>query len=120
MSGTATRAREVSEIKRMPCARGSKSAAAVYPQHKTDLAMAIGEFERKLPGWWWSIGNCSVSRDASCGPDRSGPDADLLTRREFDAGFHCDSRDRDCAYALRNVIRRAVRARNRVRREGAP
>lgn len=88
-----------------------------YPQQPTtdtqDLASAIVEFECALPGWWWSVGTCSVSRDASCGPDRAGPDADLLTRREFDGGFHCDGKGDTwtCAMSLRDVMAQSVEAR---------
>jgi hypothetical protein len=41
-----------------------------------DLIAAIQEFEAALPGWWWSIGSCGLTRDASCGPPRAmcGPD----------------------------------------------
>ena len=53
-----------------------------------DLQTAIIEFEKALPGWWYSLGICSVSRDASCGPDITGPDAALLEIRQFDGGFH--------------------------------
>lgn len=60
------------------------------PQNTQELATAIANFEERLPGWWWSIGSCSVSRDASCGPDRNGPDADLLEDAEFSEGFHHD------------------------------
>lgn len=56
------------------------------------LDEAIAKFRAELPGWWWTIGDCSVSADASCGPDRNGPDADLLGLRVFDDGFHCDVR----------------------------
>ena len=55
-----------------------------------DVGAVIDAFEREVPGWWWSVGSCSVSRDASCGPDRNGPDADLLPLPEFDEGFHHD------------------------------
>lgn len=54
------------------------------------LDEAIAKFRAELPGWWWTIGDCSVSADASCGPDRNGPDADLLQWKVFDDGFHCD------------------------------
>lgn len=79
-------------------------------QNAVALAAAITEFEEKLPGWWWSIGSCSVSRDASCGPDRTGPDADLLQDREFDEGFHHDG-DGDIPKSLRIVMEWALRCR---------
>lgn len=75
-----------------------------------DLAAAVDEFERALPGWWWSVGSCSVSRDASCGPDRQGVDAALLVHREFDDGFHVDASG-SVADSLRAVMHAAVQAR---------
>lgn len=78
-----------------------------------DLAVAIKEFEKALPGWWYSLGNCSVSRDASCGPDRTGQDAHLLTNRLFDDGFHCDDREGTMAESLRDVTRQALEAKAR-------
>lgn len=83
-------------------------------QNAADLAAAIVEFEEKLPGWWWSIGSCSVSRDASCGPDRTGQDADLLADREFDEGFHHDG-DGDIPNSLRIVMEWALHRREAKR-----
>jgi hypothetical protein len=51
------------------------------------LEAAIEKLHRELPGWWWSLGNCHVSADATVGPDRTGPDAHLLKLREFDWGI---------------------------------
>jgi|SRR6476660_3802836 hypothetical protein len=76
-----------------------------------DLAAAIQEFETNLPGWWWSICSCSVSRDASCAPDLYGPDAHLLKLPLFDRGFHCDDRNGTVASSLRNVMHRAMAAK---------
>ncbi len=53
---------------------------------------AIAKFRRELPGWWWSIGDCSVSADASCGPELNGPDAHLVKIDKFGKGFDCDLR----------------------------
>ena len=78
------------------------------------IADAIETFERTLPGWWWSIGNCSVSADASCGPDIAGPDAYLLDHAEFDAGFHRDaSQPANVADSLLDVMQQAINARSR-------
>lgn len=76
-----------------------------------DLAAAIAEFEKALPGWWWSVASCSVSRDASCAPDRAGRDAWLLKQRVFDNGFHCDDLEGTPASSLRDVMRQAISAR---------
>jgi len=59
------------------------------------LFEAVEKFERELPGWWWTVGDCSVSADASCGPDRVGPDVHLLDFRLFDEGFDVDLRHRE-------------------------
>lgn len=77
---------------------------------------AITKFCTELPGWWWSIGDCSVSADASCGPDRKGPDADLLTHRVFDEGFHCDTRHPACPIeSLMDVLAQAKAQRAKHR-----
>jgi hypothetical protein len=83
-----------------------------------DLQRAIIEFESALPGWWYSLGICSVSRDASCGPDITGPDAALLEIRQFDGGFHCDDKhpNSTMADALRNVMAQAIEAKARLLR----
>ena len=79
------------------------------------LVAAIAQFETRLPGWWWSVGACSVSRDASCGPDLTGPDKALLMVRRFDEGFHADLRDGSLADALRDVMEQALAAKAEVR-----
>ena len=55
-----------------------------------ELSAVIEDFESELPGWWWTIGKCDVGVHASCGPKKSGPDADLLKDHLFDGGFHSD------------------------------
>jgi hypothetical protein len=79
-----------------------------------DLSEAILEFEQRLPGWWWSVCVCSFSRDASCGPDIKGPDADLLDlgdNRRFDEGFHRDDKKGTLASSLRDVMEQALKAK---------
>ncbi|MDE2106230.1 MAG: hypothetical protein KGL39_53920 [Patescibacteria group bacterium] len=51
------------------------------------LSEAIEKLYRELPGWWFSVGNCHVSADATIGPDRTGPDRHLLRFEEFDHGI---------------------------------
>lgn len=51
------------------------------------LEAAIAQLQRDLPGWWWSVGNCHVSADATVGPDRKGPDKHLLRLKTFDRGI---------------------------------
>lgn len=88
-----------------------------FPQQaKTDgqdLAAAIAEFEAKLPGWWFTIGVCSRSADASCGPDLSGPDYQLCAMRLFDEGFHCDDANGTMASSLRTVMNEAIEAKTK-------
>lgn len=88
------------------------------PTDGNDLVAAIREFETALPGWWWTLGYCGVSRDASCGPRAScGPDYSIhdnqLELKIFDNGFHCDdvAPDSTVAMSLRNVMRQAMEAR---------
>lgn len=82
----------------------------------TDLERAIAEFKARLPGWWFSTGECSVSCDASCGPDSTGPDQELLRTAPndqlFDGGFHADlPQPSSLADALRDVMRQALDAK---------
>ena len=86
---------------------------------KTDiegLAAAIQEFEARLPGWWWSIDTCGVSRHASCGPDVTGKDAGLLDIHEFDDGFHADltAADATAADALLRAMHDALEAKAKL------
>lgn len=77
-----------------------------------DLTAAIEYFHSKLPGWWFSVGVCHVSADASCAPDSAGCDFDLLRERSFDEGFHADLLPpATMADALRKVTDMAVAAR---------
>ena len=60
-------------------------------------------------GWWWSAGDCSVSSDASVGPDVAYCDKDLLAK--FDAGLHADlPHPSNPALALCSVALRAQAA----------
>lgn len=78
-----------------------------------DLALAISEFERALPGFWWSIGQCSVGAHASCAVDGKGCQTELLegvkAGEPYDEGFHCDTTRGTPAEALRNVMGQAVK-----------
>lgn len=77
-----------------------------------DLSEAMTEFRAALPGWWFSLGECSVSADASCGPDRCGVDAYLLKQLLFDGGFHADlDQPATLAEALRDVTQQALVAK---------
>jgi hypothetical protein len=105
------------------CPDPALSRAPIAPQKPADgaravpiedffqLMAAMAEFQVELPDWWFSVCACSVSRDASCGPDRNGRDAHLLEDHLFDDGFHADLKDGSMADALREVMRMALEAR---------
>lgn len=75
----------------------------------SELEQTIAEFKRALPGWWYTVGECQVSSDASCGPTRESPHIDLIPKnRAFDDGFHVDlPQPASLADALRNVMQQA-------------
>ncbi len=77
-----------------------------------DMADAVREFEAALPGFWWSVGQCSVGAHASCAPDGNGDQAALMDGMEtgspLDAGFHADAGGGSPADALRDVMKQAV------------
>jgi hypothetical protein len=74
-----------------------------------DLSVAIREFEAALPGWWWSVGYCHLTRDASCGPDFRVLGVEHPHTIAFDAGFHNDNKG-TLADALRHVLMQAQTA----------
>ena len=55
------------------------------------LADAIRQFEESLPGWWWSVCHCQLSRDASCGPDFRVLGTNHPHVTAFDEGIHDDN-----------------------------
>jgi hypothetical protein len=74
-----------------------------------DLVGAIAEFRAALPGWWFTVGECSVSCDATVGPDAAHVPEPFLSL--FDAGFDGDLRQpATVADALREATRQAVEA----------
>lgn len=88
------------------------------PENTPSLVEAIARLERELPGWWWRVGSCHVSSDATVAPDSEGPDADLLDDRLFDEGFDCDlAQPSSCGEALNGAIDSALRARARAKAE---
>ncbi len=76
------------------------------------FAEVVAEFERALPGGWWSVGQCSVGAHASCAVDGQGCQAHLLEGVEagepFDEGFHCDTTGGSPVEALRDVMAQAL------------
>lgn len=77
------------------------------------LETAISEFKRALPGYWFTVGECQVSADASCGPTRESQDIALIEQDDrFDGGFHADlPQPATMADALRTVMQEALEAR---------
>lgn len=74
-----------------------------------DLTEAINEFYRALPGWWFRVGRCSVSCDATVAPDIAHVSEPVLSM--FDGGFDCDWRNPSTlADALRGATEIAVKA----------
>ena len=78
----------------------------------TEFAEAVAEFERRLPGFWWSVGQCSVGAHASCAVDGNGDQSHLLAGIKsgdpFDSGFHVDTSGGSPAEALRAVMQKAL------------
>jgi hypothetical protein len=84
---------------------------------QSDLEAAIVEFKATLPGWWYSLGECQVSCDASCAPTVESPHINLIRENgdQFDAGFHTDLRQPSTlADALRAVMHEAAEAIERA------
>lgn len=77
-----------------------------------EFAAAVEEFERKLPGFWWSVGQCSVGAHASCAVDGQGDQKHLLDSIKsgdpLDSGFHVDTKGGSPAEALRDVMQQAL------------
>lgn len=77
-----------------------------------DFAQAVADFEKALPGFWWSVGQCSVGAHASCAVDGNGCQAEL--RKGVEAGdplydgFLCYTDGVSLAEALRDCMRQAL------------
>lgn len=76
------------------------------------IETVIAEFKRRLPGWWFSLGECQVSCDASCAPTGLSPHVALAaTDDRFNAGFHIDlPQPSTLAKALQTVMIEALDA----------
>jgi hypothetical protein len=92
-----------------------------------DFAKAVAEFEAALPGFWWSVGQCSVGAHASCAVDGNGVQKEMLDQigcneagqmidadgnvfqHPYNDGFHVDTNGGSPADALRAVMRDAVK-----------
>jgi hypothetical protein len=77
-----------------------------------DLSEAVRDFKEALPGWWFTVGECSVSCDATVGPDVAYCPQWMLDK--FDAGFDCDlAQPSTLASALRGATEIALNAINK-------
>jgi hypothetical protein len=85
-----------------------------YPAH--GLEAAIAEFKAALPGWWFTVGECQMTADASCAPTTESPDIALIRLdRQFNDGFHAGlPQPATMAEALADVVRQALEAKARV------
>lgn len=82
-----------------------------HDKPQNDLEAAIAEFKAAMPGWWYSVGECQVSCDASCAPTSESPHVHLIrdTDDPFNGGFHADLRQpSSLAEALRDVMGQAL------------
>lgn len=90
---------------------GTDSKRQGWGTDADEFAEAVAAFETALPGFWWSVGQCSVGAHASCAVDGRGCQSDLLAAvpagHPFDAGFHCDTIGGSPAEALRDVMAQA-------------
>ena len=60
-------------------------------QSQFRLQDTIRLFKQRLPGWWYSVGECQVSCDASCGPTVESEHIHLIPLDDrFNSGFHAD------------------------------
>ena len=82
-------------------------AWATAPQ--PNLEATIASFKAEFPGWWYSLGECEKSCDASCAPTRESEDIGLIDLDErFDSGFHADlPQPSTLAQALETVMMEA-------------
>jgi len=78
----------------------------------TGLEEAIRRFKADLPGWWFTVGECEKSCDASCGPTRQSEHIKAIGwDHRFDDGFHVDlDQPSSLAAALNEVTQDAMTA----------
>ena len=91
---------------------GKEKAMGWQLSRPLGLERRIEWFKRRLPGWWFTVGECQLSADASCGPTRESPHIALIPLdKRFDDGFHADlPQPATMAEALHAVMREAVGA----------
>lgn len=62
----------------------------IVPSFTAFLDDAVALCNRVLPGWWWRVGTCHVSDDATIGPDYNSPEHGERLHREFPIGVKDD------------------------------
>ena len=79
-----------------------------------DIGGAVARLNRELPGWWWRVGSCQVSADATIAPTVESEDVNLVNCAEaLDVGFDCDLRHpATIADALNGAIDKALAAKS--------
>lgn len=79
------------------------------------IEKVIEKFREELPNWWYSLGECQVSCDASCAPTSLSPDIGLIPQDErFNSGFHADvPQPSKLSHALLIVMHEALAAKAR-------
>lgn len=77
------------------------------------IEKVIARFREELPNWWYTVGECQISCDASCGPTSLSSDVDLIPSDErFNSGFHVDvPQPSKLSYALMIVMHQALAAK---------
>lgn len=88
----------------------------------TGIEAAIAQFRRDLPGWWYSLGECNVSCDASCAPTGESSDINLIPLDDrFNDGFHADLyQPSTLAEALNDVREQALAAISQAKAKPRP
>lgn len=86
------------------------------------LEAAIAIFKASLPGWWFRVGECQVSCDASCAPTRESEHINLIPLdARFDHGFDADlPQPATLAEALDQVRQDALEAISTLEQERRP
>lgn len=77
------------------------------------IETVIAAFRVALPNWWYSLGECQVSCDASCAPTSESDDIDLIEHDDrFNSGFHADlPQPSKLVFALTHVMHSALEAK---------
>lgn len=94
--------------------------ADVTVRHVADVREAAWLLNTVLPGWWFSVGLCTLSGDASIGPDFRAPNAPpKAVIDKYDAGFHADLQPGDGLHRMaRALLHCIVQAKQAMKADG--